>query len=176
MGFTSTNIIPEIQNVRGGSGAAKWRAEALRSRSRPGHGCRRAEAGHAATQQAATTSMSRGLRGRCGAGANRRPLAGGGASPSPSPARLAAVRGATRRREARAPPEVPCGADHASFLFSIRDRERLSALSTIFFFRKPGYIFKEKSDSLHHLAYKDTLQRKGNYKQVLVRSTSCSRR
>jgi hypothetical protein len=37
--------------------------------------------------------------------------------------------------------------------------------------RKSGYIFKEKSDSLHHLAYKDTLQRKGNYKQVLVSST-----
>ena len=93
----------------------------------PGLRLQKGGTGHAAAQQAATTSMSRGLRGRCGAGTNRRPLAGGGASPSPSPARLAAVRGATRRREARAPPEVPCGADHASFLSSIRDRERLSA-------------------------------------------------
>ena len=88
--------------------------------------------------------MSRGLRGRCGAGANRRPLAGGGASPSPSPARLAAMRGATRRREAQAPPEVPCGADHASFLSSIRDRERLSALSTFFFVEKTGLYIQRK--------------------------------
>ena len=47
----------------------------------------------------------------------------------------------------------------------------LSLVATFFFLRKPGYIFIEKSDSLHHLAYKDPLQRKRNYKQVLVRST-----
>ena len=114
-------------------GEPPHRASIKRQRA-PSVGARRKRRG-----STAAASMSTGLRRSCsaaacggkpGAGANRRPLAGGGASPSPSPARLAAVRGATRRREARVPPEVPFGADHASFLSSIRDHERLSALST----------------------------------------------
>jgi hypothetical protein len=37
--------------------------------------------------------------------------------------------------------------------------------------RKTRLYFIKISDSLHHTPYKDILERKGNYKQVLVRNS-----
>jgi hypothetical protein len=55
----------------------------------------------------------------------------------------------------------------------MRSSASADALAThvLFFLRKIGLNFIEISDSLHHTPYKDILERKGNYKQVLVRNS-----